>query len=43
MSEDGLRDVFRSVRIDYRGGLRYPRLERIPNTADRLNAIYAPR
>jgi len=34
---------FRTVQIEYRGGLRYPRLERIPNTADRLNAIYAPR
>jgi predicted metalloprotease with PDZ domain len=36
-------DHFRTVQIDYRGGLRYPRLERIPNTADRLSAIYAPR
>ncbi|MGH6910273.1 MAG: M61 family metallopeptidase [Phenylobacterium sp.] len=36
-------DQFRTVQIDYRGGLRYPRLERIPNTADRLSAIYTPR
>ena len=36
-------DHFRTVRLDYRGGLRYPRLERIPGTPDRLSAIYAPR
>ncbi len=36
-------DHFRTVQIDYRGGLRYPRLERLANTPDRLNAIYAPR
>jgi len=34
---------FRTVQIDYRGGLRYPRLERIPGSPDRLSAIYAPR
>ena len=34
---------FRTVQIDYRGGLRYPRLERITGTPDRLSAIYAPR
>jgi predicted metalloprotease with PDZ domain len=36
-------DHFRTVQIDYRGGLRYPRLERITNSPDRLSAIYAPR
>ncbi|MEW6704667.1 MAG: peptidase M61 [Pseudomonadota bacterium] len=34
---------FRSVRIDYRGGLRYPKLERIEGAPDRLSAILAPR
>ena len=34
---------FRTVQIDYRGGLRYPRLEKIPGAPDRLSAIYAPR
>jgi predicted metalloprotease with PDZ domain len=36
-------DAFRTVTIDYRGGLRFPRLERIPGTPDLLSAIYAPR
>jgi hypothetical protein len=36
-------DHFRTVQIDYRGGLRYPKLERIPNSPDRLSAIYAAR
>lgn len=34
---------YRTVRVDYRGGLRYPRLERIANRPDRLRAILAPR
>lgn len=34
---------FRTVPIDYRGGLRYPRLERIADRPDRLSAILAPR
>ena len=34
---------YRTIRIDYRGGLRYPRLERIAGTPDRLGAILAPR
>lgn len=33
---------FRTVAIDYHGGLRYPHLERIPGTPDRLDAILAP-
>ncbi|MFN4176735.1 M61 family metallopeptidase [Phenylobacterium sp.] len=36
-------DHFRTVAIDYRGGLRYPRLERIEGTPDRLSAIFAPK
>jgi predicted metalloprotease with PDZ domain len=32
--------VLRTVLIDYHGGLRYPRLERIPGTRDRLQGIY---
>jgi len=33
---------FQDVKIDYHGGLRYPHLERIPNTPDRLDDILAP-
>ncbi|MET4729681.1 putative metalloprotease with PDZ domain [Lysobacter enzymogenes] len=36
-------EVVRSVRIDYRGGLRYPRLERIDGAPDRLSKIFAPK
>lgn len=36
-------DRFRSVRIDYRGGLRYPRLERVAGTEDRLSGVLARR
>jgi len=36
-------DHFTSVAIDYHGGLRYPRLERIEGAPDLLSAIYAPR
>jgi predicted metalloprotease with PDZ domain len=34
---------FRTVRIDYRGGLRYPKLERIEGSADRLAGVLARR
>jgi predicted metalloprotease with PDZ domain len=34
-------DTFRTVSLDYHGGLRYPRLERIPGTKDRLESIYS--
>lgn len=34
---------YRSVRIDYHGGLRYPHLERIEGQPDRLTAILSPR
>lgn len=33
----------RTVIIDYRGGLRFPRLERTAETVDRLTALLAPR
>lgn len=36
-------DRYRTVPIAYAGGLRYPRLERIPGTPDRLSAILAAR
>ncbi|HVY85103.1 MAG TPA: peptidase M61 [Caulobacterales bacterium] len=39
--QDG--DRFWTASIDYHDGLRYPHLERIPGTPDRLSAIYAPR
>jgi predicted metalloprotease with PDZ domain len=34
-------NVLRTIALDYRGGLRYPRLERIPGTRDRLETIFA--
>jgi predicted metalloprotease with PDZ domain len=36
-------DRFRTVRIDYRDGLRYPRLERIEGREDRLQVLLQPR
>lgn len=36
-------DHYRTVAIDWKGGLRYPRLERIEGAADLLSAIYAPK
>jgi predicted metalloprotease with PDZ domain len=36
-------DRFRTVRIDYRGGLRYPHLERDPAQKPLLDEILAPR
>lgn len=36
-------DRYRTVKLDYRGGLRYPHLERIPGTPDYLTAIFTPR
>jgi predicted metalloprotease with PDZ domain len=36
-------DRYKTLRIDWRGGLRYPRLERIPEAPDRLAAIYSAR
>lgn len=36
-------DRFRTLALDYRDGLRYPRLERVAGTPDRLGDILAPR
>ena len=36
-------DRFRTVAFAYHDGLRYPRLERIEGTPDRLSDILAPR
>jgi predicted metalloprotease with PDZ domain len=36
-------DQYRTLAIDYHGGLRYPRFERIAGTPDRLSAILRPR
>jgi hypothetical protein len=36
-------DRYRTVRIDYRGGLRYPRLEPNAGTPARLDQIFAAR
>ncbi len=36
-------DAFRRVAIDYRGGLRYPVLERIPGQPDLLSRLFAAR
>lgn len=35
-------DKVKTVRFDYHGGLRYPRLERVEGTPDRLSDILAP-
>ncbi len=35
-------DQFSTVTLDYRGGLRYPHLERVEGTTDSLDAILAP-
>jgi predicted metalloprotease with PDZ domain len=35
-------DEFMTVSIDYHGGMRYPHLERVEATPDRLDAILAP-
>jgi predicted metalloprotease with PDZ domain len=36
-------DEYRSVRLDYHDGARYPHLERIAGTPDRLGALLRPR
>jgi len=33
---------YRTILLDYHGGLKYPRLERLADTPDRLQAILAP-
>lgn len=35
-------DSYRTLSLDYHDGLKYPRLERIPGTPDRLQAILTP-
>lgn len=35
-------DEFLTVALDYHGGMRYPHLERVETTPDRLDAILAP-
>jgi predicted metalloprotease with PDZ domain len=35
-------DQFVTITLDYQGGLRYPHLERVDGTPDRLDAILAP-
>lgn len=35
-------DEYVTVSLDYHGGLRYPHLERVANTPDRLDAVLAP-
>jgi predicted metalloprotease with PDZ domain len=36
-------EAYRAVRIDYRNGLRYPKLERVGNVEDRLSAVLTPK
>jgi predicted metalloprotease with PDZ domain len=36
-------DRFRTIHFDYHDGLRYPRLERIEGTPDRIGDIFSPR
>jgi len=36
-------ELYRTVTIDWRGGLRYPRLERVDGTPDRLGKIWKAR
>ena len=37
-----IRDRYHTYALDYHGGLKYPRLERIQGTPDRLDAILKP-
>ena len=36
-------DRYETLNVNYRGGLRYPHLERVPNTPALLDALLAPR
>ena len=36
-------EVFRTLRLDYRGGLRYPKLERVDGSDDRLGGLLGRR
>ena len=35
-------NLYRTIALDYHDGLKYPRLERIPGTPDRLTTILSP-
>jgi predicted metalloprotease with PDZ domain len=37
------RETHRDVTVPYAGPLRYPHLERVPNTPDRLTSLLSPR
>ena len=36
-------DVYRTVKLDWRGGLRYPRLQKVGTGPGTLDALLAPR
>jgi predicted metalloprotease with PDZ domain len=36
-------DVYRTVKLDWHGGLRYPRLEKVGSGRGTLDALLAPR
>ena len=36
-------EVYRTVKLDWHGGLRYPRLEKVGNGPGTLDALLAPR
>ena len=36
-------DVYRTVKLDWHGGLRYPRLEKVGKGQGTLDALLAPR
>jgi predicted metalloprotease with PDZ domain len=36
-------ELYQTWTLEYRGGLRYPRLERVEGRPDRLSALFAPR
>ena len=37
------KELYSNITLDYRGGLRYPKLERVAGTPDHLSALLAPR
>ena len=36
-------DLYRTVRLDWHGGLKYPRLEKVGKSGGTLDALLAPR
>jgi len=36
-------EAYRTLQVEYRGGLRYPHLQRIAGTPDRLTPLLAPK